>query len=43
MLGTMACVLGTFAFLILRSFRAARAAGGYQPEGKLRWSDDSAP
>jgi hypothetical protein len=41
MLGTMALVLGGFAFLVLRSFRRARAAGGYQPEGKLRWSEDA--
>jgi hypothetical protein len=39
MLGTMALVLGGFAFLVLRSFRRAREGGGYQPEGKLRWSD----
>jgi hypothetical protein len=41
MLGTMALVLGGFAFLILRSFRRARLEGGYRPEGKLRWSDPS--
>ncbi|MEQ1895350.1 MAG: hypothetical protein ABL998_22655 [Planctomycetota bacterium] len=40
MLGTMALVLGGFAFLVLRSFRRARLEGGYQPEGKLRWSED---
>ena len=40
MLGTMVLVLGGFAWLVLRSFRQARAAGGYQPEGKLRWTDE---
>jgi len=40
MLGTMVLVLGGFAFLVLRSFRSAKAAGGYRPEGKLRWTDE---
>ena len=39
MLGTMLLVLGGFALLVLRSFRSARAQGGYHPAGKLRWSD----
>lgn len=41
MLGTMGLVLGGFALLVLRSFRSAKAAGGYQPEGKLRWTDEA--
>lgn len=40
MIATIALVLGGFAWLILRSYRAAGRAGqDYRPEGKLRWSD----
>jgi len=35
-------VLGGFALLVRRSYRsAARSDQPFQPEGKLRWSDDS--
>ncbi len=44
MLATMAVVLGSFVFLVLRSYRnAARTGQGYRPEGKLRWTDEPAP
>jgi hypothetical protein len=39
MLGTIAVVLGGFAFLVLRSYRSARSEP-FRPEGKLRWSDE---
>ena len=42
MLGTMLLVLGSFAFLVWRSYGKARGER-YQPEGKLRWTDDQAP
>ena len=42
MIGTMALLLGGFALLVHRSYRsAARSGTPYQPEGKLRWTDDS--
>lgn len=42
MLATLVCVAGGFAVLVLRAYRrAARAEGGYRPEGKLRWTDES--
>ena len=41
MLATIALVLGGFAFLVLRSSRSARRSGErFQPEGKLRWTDE---
>ena len=41
MLATIACVLGSFVFLIVRACRAAERSGErYQPEGKLRWTDE---
>jgi hypothetical protein len=44
MIGTIALVLGGFALLVHRSYRsAARSERPFQPEGKLRWTDDSAP
>ena len=44
MIGTMVLVLGGFALLVRRSYRgAARSGRPFQPEGKLRWTDDSAP
>lgn len=44
MLATMALVLGSFVFLVLRSYRRAERSGpGYRPEGKLRWTDEPAP
>lgn len=40
MIATLALVLGSFAWLIVRSYRAAGREGrDYRPEGKLRWSD----
>ena len=42
MLATMAVVLGGFALLVFRSYRsAARSGQRYEPEGKLRWTDES--
>jgi hypothetical protein len=44
MIGTIAMVLGGFALLVRRSYRnASSAEKPFQPEGKLRWTDDSAP
>lgn len=44
MLATIALVLGGFALLVLRSYRsAARRQESFQPEGKLRWTDEPAP
>jgi len=43
MLAMIALVLGSFTLLVVRSYRQARAQGGYQPEGKLRWTDETAP
>jgi hypothetical protein len=42
MLATMALVLGGFALLVVRSYRTARTERSFRPEGKLRWTDDSA-
>ena len=40
MLATILVVLGGFAFLVVRSDRSARRSGtGFQPEGKVRWTD----
>ena len=44
MLGTMVFVLGGFALLVFHTFRsAARSGQAFQPEGKLRWTDDPLP
>ena len=43
MIATIAAVLGSFAFMIHRSYKRARESGGYKPEGKLRWTDETAP
>ena len=44
MIATIAMVLGSFALLIRRSYRRARESGqSFQPEGKLRWTDETAP
>ena len=44
MLGTMGLIFGSFAFLILSSYRRARRAAEagepFQPEGKLRWESE---
>ena len=40
MLATMALVLGSFAFLVLRSYRRGRSGESFRPEGKLRWTDE---
>jgi len=42
MIGTVALVLGSFAWLMVRAVRRADAAGSFQPEGKLRWTEDPA-
>jgi hypothetical protein len=39
MIATIALVLGGFAFLVVRAYRAGGA--GYRPEGKLRWTGDA--
>jgi len=38
MLGTILAVVGGFALLVRRSYRASQARG-YEPEG-LRWTED---
>lgn len=44
MLGTMVLVLGGFALLVRRSYRAgSHSSQPFEPEGKLRWTDDSRP
>ncbi len=44
MIGTMVLVLGGFALLVRRSYRSAsRSNQPFEPEGKLRWTDDTAP
>lgn len=44
MIATIGLVLGGFALLILRSYRSARRSDRpFQPEGKLRWTDDPRP
>lgn len=42
MIATVSLVLGGFAYLIQSSYRRARSEGGpgFQPEGKLRWTDE---
>lgn len=41
MLATITCVLGGFVFVVVRACRAAdRSGSSYQPEGKLRWTDE---
>lgn len=40
MIATLVAVLGGFAWLILRAYRQARREpGGFQPEGKVRWTE----
>lgn len=40
MLGTMLAILGGFTWMVLRSYRQARSAGGdFQAQGKLRWTE----
>jgi hypothetical protein len=40
MLATIVSVLGGFVFLLVRACRAAERSGErYQPEGKVRWTD----
>jgi hypothetical protein len=39
MIATVALVLGGFAFLVLRAYRAG--AADYRPHGKLRWTADT--
>ena len=43
MIATIALVLLSFVFLIRRAYRRAGQSGGYHPEGKLRWTDETAP
>lgn len=41
MIGTIVAVLGGFTWMVVRSYRQAqRTGGGFQPEGKLRWTED---
>lgn len=43
MIGTMVLVLGGFALLVRRSYHSASGSEHpFQPEGKLRWTDDGA-
>jgi hypothetical protein len=41
MLATLASVAGGFCFVVLRACRKAKRSGqAFQPEGKLRWTDE---
>jgi hypothetical protein len=40
MLATIVLVLLGFTFVVVRSFRRAEGSGGYNPEGKLRWTEE---
>jgi len=42
MLGTLFVVLGSFAWMIVRAYRRG-ASEPFQPEGKVRWTEEPHP